>query len=121
MKIVIDIPKIMYGSIKQYGITFLSRDDKKILRKSIANGTPLPKGHGRLIYEPTKEEIEKTVGGQSDFAEFIRESVKVVFYNATTIIPADKGVLEKINEKQDSLRATCKAWDEAISRDGYVN
>lgn len=34
---------------------------------------------------------------------------------------SDKGVLEKINEKQDSLRATCKAWDEAISRDGYVN
>ena len=37
------------------------------------------------------------------------------------IIEADKGVLEKINEKQDSLRATCKAWDEAISRDGYVD
>ena len=39
----------------------------------------------------------------------------------TKITEADKGVLEKINEKQDSLRATCKAWDEAISRDGYVN
>lgn len=49
MKIVIDIPQIMYGAIKQYGITFLSRDDKKTLRKSIANGTPLPAGHGRLI------------------------------------------------------------------------
>lgn len=34
---------------------------------------------------------------------------------------ADKGVLEKINEKQDSLKATCKAWDEAIQKDGYVN
>lgn len=33
----------------------------------------------------------------------------------------DKGVLEKINEKQDSLRTTCKAWDEAIQKDGYVN
>lgn len=33
----------------------------------------------------------------------------------------DKGVLEKINEKQDSLKATCKAWDEAIEKDGYVN
>ena len=33
----------------------------------------------------------------------------------------DKGVLEKINEKQDSLRATCKAWDESIEKDGYVD
>ena len=36
-------------------------------------------------------------------------------------VVADKGVLEKINEKQNSLRATCKAWDEAIEKDGYVN
>ena len=36
-------------------------------------------------------------------------------------IEADKGVLEKINEKQDSLKATCKEWDEAIQKDGYVN
>lgn len=49
MQIVIDIPEIMYGAIKEYGITFLSRDDKKTLRKSIVNGTPLPEHHGRLI------------------------------------------------------------------------
>lgn len=41
--------------------------------------------------------------------------------NTPTMIEADKGVLEKINEKQDSLRATCKAWDEATEKDGYVN
>lgn len=41
MKIVIEIPRIMYGAIKQYGITFLSSQDKKTLRKSITNGTPL--------------------------------------------------------------------------------
>ena len=34
---------------------------------------------------------------------------------------ADKGVLEKINEKQDSLKAVCKAWDEEIEKYGYVN
>lgn len=37
------------------------------------------------------------------------------------VIEADKGVLEKINEKQDSLKATYKAWDEAIQKDGYIN
>ena len=34
---------------------------------------------------------------------------------------ASKGVLSQINEKQDSLKATCKAWDEAIKKNGYVN
>lgn len=34
---------------------------------------------------------------------------------------ANKGVLSQINEKQDSLKATCKAWDEAIEKNGYVN
>lgn len=56
----------------------------------IYDGTPLPKGHGRLIAEPTEKEIAKTVGGQNDFAECIRDSVKAVFDNAPTIIEADK-------------------------------
>lgn len=32
-----------------------------------------------------------------------------------------KGVLEKINEEQDSLLATIKAWDDEIDKYGYVN
>ena len=48
MQIVIDIPEIMYGAIKEHGITFLSHNDKKTLRKSIVNGTPQPK-MGRWI------------------------------------------------------------------------
>ena len=63
----------------------------EMLIMAFKNGAPLPKGHGRLIYEPTKEEIEKTVGGQNDFAECIRDSVKAVFDNAPTIIEADGG------------------------------
>lgn len=51
---------------------------------------PLPKGHGRLIAEPTEADISNTVGGNNDFAECIRDSVKAVFDNATTIIEADK-------------------------------
>ena len=57
---------------------------------AIKDGTPLPKGHGKLIAEPTEEEIAKTIGGQNDFAECIRDSVKAVFDNAPTIIEADK-------------------------------
>ena len=57
---------------------------------AIQNGTPLPKGHGRLIAEPTETDISNTVGGDNDFAECIRDSVKAVFDNAKTIIEADK-------------------------------
>lgn len=47
MQIVINISDIDYDDIKEYG-TILDecRDD---IAKAIINGTPLPKGHGRLI------------------------------------------------------------------------
>ena len=56
----------------------------------ICSGTPLPKCHGKLIVEPTEEEIAETIGGKNDFAECIRDAVKAVFDNAPTIIEADK-------------------------------
>lgn len=60
------------------------------LVKILKNGTPLPKGHEKLIAEPTEEDIAKTVGGQNDFTECIKDAVKAVFYNADAIIEADK-------------------------------
>jgi len=60
------------------------------LWESALNGTPLPKGHGKLIAEPTEEDITKTVGGQNDFAECIKDAVKAVFDNADAIIEANK-------------------------------
>lgn len=57
--------------------------------KAIRNGIPLPKGHGKLIAEPTEDDIAETIGGQNDFAECIRDAVKAVFDNATAIIEAD--------------------------------
>ena len=88
MEIVIDIPEYAYRQIRNWGVP--TDELRRKIYDIIDNGTPLPKHHGRLIYEPTKEEIEKTVGGQSDFAECIRDSVKAVFDNAPTIIEADK-------------------------------
>ena len=40
--------------------------------------------------ELTMEEIEKTIGGKNDFADCIRDGVEAVFYNAQTVVPADK-------------------------------
>ncbi len=59
-------------------------------RKYIRHGVLLPKGHGKLITEPTEEEIAETIDGNNVFAECIREAVKAVFDNAKTIIPADE-------------------------------
>ena len=87
MKIVIDIPDRIY-KINQNRT--LNITDDEILEKALRNGTPLPKGHGKLITEPTEEEIAETIGGRNDFADCIREAVKTVFANATPIIEADK-------------------------------
>lgn len=43
MQIVIDIPEEEFERIKD-----IPNDYKLLIHKAIANGTPLPKGHGRL-------------------------------------------------------------------------
>ena len=88
MQIVIDIDAETYKDIKKGTISF--RDIPLESVNAIANGVPLPKGHKRLIAEPTEEDIAKTVLGQSDFAECIRDAVRMVYVNAPTIIEADK-------------------------------
>lgn len=39
-------------------------------------------------------DINKTIGGNNDFADCIRDSVKAVFDNADAIIEAEKGESE---------------------------
>ena len=46
MQIVIDIPEEMWDWLHN---GFLDEDDGKHAINAILNGTPLPKGHGRLI------------------------------------------------------------------------
>ncbi len=89
MHIVIDISDERFRDIQRIAEVQTERKHFKTAEQIIANGTPLPKGHRRLITEPTKEEIEKTVGGISDFAEYGRDCVKTFFDNAETIIEAD--------------------------------
>ncbi len=84
VELVIKIPEKTYNALTHTEFDANLVVDK--MRKSIVSGTPLPKGHGRIISEPTEEDIAKTIGGQNDFAECIREAVKAVFDNAQTII-----------------------------------
>ena len=49
MQIVIDIPKTIYTNIKSsFSIKLSDANTDKVI-KAIKNGTPLPKGHGKLI------------------------------------------------------------------------
>lgn len=100
MQIVIDIDEEDFNIMKHNVAVdnpLCPLSQEEIVTK-IAHGTPLPKGHGKLIAEPTEEDIAKTVGGQNDFAECIRDAVRMVFVNAPTIIEAEKE--SELNERK---------------------
>lgn len=79
MQIVIDMPEGIFESVKRYYEQ--NQEDCYALCAYVANGTPLPKGHGRLI------DANVLVDGMEDDYEFC-EAV-----NATpTIIPAAESV-----------------------------
>lgn len=105
MKVVIDISEEIYKVYKDIKKLYeISITDKAIYEGIVAvaikNGTPLPNVHGDLIVKPTEEEIAKTIGSNNGFAECIKEAVKAVFDNATTIIPAAEDI-EKEKEFEE--------------------
>ena len=51
MQIVIDIDENVFTRLFDNGTDFYDTDDILAMAKSIRKGTPLPKGHGRLIDE----------------------------------------------------------------------
>lgn len=78
IELVIKIPEDEYNIAKygQYG-----NINVDIVRKAIANGTPLPKGHDRLIEAKRLKEVFRRNTGY-DYHDLID--------NAPTIIEADK-------------------------------
>ena len=80
MHIVIDIPEKIYEASQILDVKH--EDTIQIPLEVIANGTPLPKGHGRLI------DVDEIAGdGSWDFADRLDET--------PTIIEADKESEEK--------------------------
>lgn len=107
MKLVIDIPEEIIITCMQHNMPV---DCEMFARKmvlDIANGTPLPKGHGRLIdadalrksfqksIDECHEWAEKVKGGEmyarvsQALGTFLECSLRAK--NAPTIIEADKG------------------------------
>lgn len=80
MQIVIDVPEEYYNAITEIPSHQCTAD-----MLIIKNGTPLPKGHGRLIdADKLKEEIY-VIDAYSE------EPVRQQILDAPTIIQADKG------------------------------
>ena len=87
MQIVIDVPKIDYEAImldKQYDARRLTHYERVI-----ANGTPLPKGHGELI-DRNKIEYLKAIHDAKYGHIPWSEATARIKYSAPTIIEADK-------------------------------
>ena len=91
MKVVIDIPDQMYQKIKETNMVISGRRSGRtfdyILFNAVNTGTPLPKGHGRLIDADALALTwhESFMGGMSISSGMIND-----FHDAPTIIEADK-------------------------------
>lgn len=73
MQLVIDIPEEIYLNVKKDYLY-----DTEVIVNAFKNGTPLPKGHGRLI---DADELKKVIN-QFDYYDQVSD--------APTIIEADK-------------------------------
>ena len=96
MKIVIDIPEEVYNRYMNYTENYVDfmffGTEEKIIR-AIRNGTPLPKGHGRLIdADAVSERFTTKTYWNGDVHRVI---LKSVFDDAPTIIKADKEAAEQ--------------------------
>ena len=75
MQIVIDIPEEEYRKVQD------GRASVSMMQKAIRNGTPLPKGHGRLIDADRLMRVDHII-------------LESTVNNAPTIIEADKAESE---------------------------
>lgn len=95
MKIVIDILEEIYKEIKEN--RYIYEEDVEEVALSILCGTPLPKGHGRLVdadaYQIKLEEKAKRLNNLDTINGLC--GAVALLYDTETIIEADKGDIEK--------------------------
>lgn len=84
MKLIIDIPDELKTEVHNHGL-FLCPNDKTALVNAIKHGTPLPKGHGRLI---DADEIQFENNEFDTYSDYSRAFDAID--GADTIIEADK-------------------------------
>ena len=86
MKIIIDLPEARYKDIQRIAEVQLERNHFQTAEQIIANGTPLPKGHGRLI---DAREYENSIRKHYFDNSTVIRCTKIALDNAPTIIEAD--------------------------------
>lgn len=106
MKIVIDMPEEMRAALEQgsFGAKYNIYD----LAGCVMNGTPLPKGHDRLIFaEDVKENHERWLGYLD--GDMIARLNIAIDKHVPTIIEADRGSLEWLGKNcKDCGNERCK-------------
>ena len=88
MKIVIDIPESIYDTIMDDKM--ISREQLAVLEKHIYYGTPLPKGHGRLIDADSMKSMKNIQSANFNAVALIRLWID----KQDTILEADKAESE---------------------------
>lgn len=83
MKLIIDIPSGFYKNIERIKKGFYGSIASQNIFNAVANGTPLPKGHGRIIDESKIEVCEWVDVWEEDYPKASTD--------APTIIEADGG------------------------------
>ena len=86
MELVIKIPKEIYELCKRDKLHY---EDASLLEYSVANGTPLPKGHGRLI-DASNLLTVTDYDGENEKTYILYDEIE----DAPTIIEADKAESE---------------------------
>ena len=85
MQIVIDIPTEDYEKMKWTSVKNGAKNELDYMRNLILNGTPLPKGHGRLIdADALKKDADYT-----NYDGYYHAYSSNAIYNAPTIIEAE--------------------------------
>jgi len=87
MKLIIDIPEELYRDIKEHGLCGHC-SDREIVSEAISNGTPLPKGHGRLIDVSHLFTVTECRPDGTEFTYVPYTSIE----NAEAVIEADREV-----------------------------
>jgi len=105
MKIIIDIPEAAYLDAKYHSASLWSWLTDLEVQKSIRNGTPLPKGHGRLIdadliakqyglNDATKYGNKNAKQQEFSYSTMMMYEIADMIDDAPTIIEADGGDVE---------------------------
>ena len=92
IELVIKIHEDTYKDIIKNG--FIYDEDNEVVTHAIKNGTPLPKGHGRVLDEKDILDIEKNKGWMYDLFD-----MPDYIADVSAIIEADKSESEDNNEQ----------------------